>query len=168
MADIFQYSPTLNVKIKIFKVYIAPIIEYFLPSIIRANVNQSNRMERFQHEILCKALEIPRTANMKKTLQVLKIKSIAEKLETACLRYRTYLDREPSKPTETRTTRSGRRLDINHSAKNFADRICMIAENGETREKPTRNTKFSVAYAALWASHQRQNIQAKVAASAQQ
>ena len=168
IADIFQYAPTLNIKLRIFKVYIAPILEYFLPSIIRSNVNQTNTMEKFQHEILCKALEIPRTANMTKILQVLKISSISEKLENACLRYRNYIGPPSGAGTEShvpaRTTRSGRQLGVKLESGIFTDRIHMIAQNAELRPKIKPN-KFSATYAAKWAATQRQNISNKIAAA---
>ena len=167
IADIFQYAPTLSTKIRIFKVYIAPILEYFLPSIIRSNINQTNRMEKFQHEILCKTLEIPRTASITKVLQILKISSISEKLEKACLRYRTYIgptSQADSPSTNPRTTRSGRQLGVKLETGIFTDRIHMIAQNAELRPK-TKFTKFSAAYAAKWAATQRQSISNRIAAA---
>ena len=163
IADIFQYAPTLSIKIRIFKVYIAPILEYFLPSIIRSNINQTNNMEKFQHEILCKVLEIPRTVSINKVLQVLKVSSISEKLQNACLRYRTYIA-PPAEPPTTRTTRSGRQLGVQLDPNVFTDRIHMIAKNAELQPK-IKTSKLSATYAAEWASAQRKNISHKMAAN---
>ena len=122
-------------------------------------------MEKFQHEMLCKALEIPRTASMVKVLQVLKISPIQDKLQKACLRYRSYIGPSTKDEPEvsTRATRSGRKLGCRLNPDIFTDRIRMIAENGELGKKSNSKTnKFSIAYAAKWAATQRTNISNRI------
>ena len=94
--DIFQYAPTISIKRRIFTVYIAPIIDYYLPALIMTNQNMANDLELFQKEILKQVLGVPRSCPGNQVEKVLKILPVSKRLERACERYEKYLITEPS------------------------------------------------------------------------
>ena len=61
--DIFQYAPELTTKRKIFMVYISPIIDYYIPSVIQNNWNKDNCLTKLQHQLLCDLAGVPITAS---------------------------------------------------------------------------------------------------------
>ena len=50
--SIFQYAPSIELKRRIFMVYIQSIIDYYLISLVFENTNGTNYLEKFQREIL--------------------------------------------------------------------------------------------------------------------
>ena len=167
--DIFQYAPNISVRMKIFTVYIAPILEYFLPVVIRTNINKRSSLESFQHELLCKVAEVPHTASSAELLRAARALSISERLQKACLRYRKYLEddetTESEKQSTGRTTRSGKSLDIKLDKNKFADRIRMLALEGEKNLLSFKKGRFSPASMSEWAKKCRDSIKAKIALS---
>ena len=57
--SVFQYTANITLKWKIFKTYIAPFIELYLPLAIQENVKQNQTiLHKFQHDCLCKVLGV--------------------------------------------------------------------------------------------------------------
>ena len=59
--DIFQYTVSIPLKLKIYKIYFAPFIELYAPLVIQGGLEKIGEVHRFQHDCLCKVLCVPFT-----------------------------------------------------------------------------------------------------------
>ena len=51
---LFQYTADIKLKLRIYKTYLAPMVEFFLPTVIQQGENANTIVHRFQHDCLCK------------------------------------------------------------------------------------------------------------------
>ena len=61
------------------------------------------------------------------------------------------------------TTRSGKSLDVRRDKNKFADRIRILADEGQRNSSDLKKGKFSAAHLANWATECRENIRNKIA-----
>ena len=150
VREIFQYSPTITIRRKIFIVYISPIIDYFLPSLIMTNQNNVNDLEKFQKEILKKVLGVPFSCPGNQVERVLGIDSVQVRLSKACNRYKQYLITDPvSIPNTGIRTRSS--LRVGCVGKDIASRIHWISKSHHLKTA-NRKKRFCPKFAASWAA----------------
>ena len=149
VREIFQYSPTISIRRKIFITYISPIIDYYLPSLIMTNQNSVNDLEKFQKEILKKVLGVPFSCPGNQVERVLRIDPVQNRLFKACNRYKSYLITSPvTLPNAGMRTRS--KLRVCYSGKDISSRVHWIA-NSRNIKNFNRNKKFSPQFANSWA-----------------
>ena len=150
VREIFQYSPTISIRRKIFITYISPIIDYYLPSLIMTNQNRVNDLEKFQKEILKKVLGVPFSCPGNQVERVLKIDPVQIRLYKACNRYKNYLITSPvTIPKAGMRTRSN--LRVGSIGNDITSRIHWIANNHNIRTLTKKNRRFSPAFATSWA-----------------
>ena len=54
--NIFQYTNSITLKLKIYKTYFAPFIEFYAPVVVQGNeLNLGTEVHKFQHDCICKA-----------------------------------------------------------------------------------------------------------------
>ena len=79
--SVFQYTANITLKWKIFKTYIAPFIELYLPLVVQEGADKTNTIvHKFQHSCLCKVLGVSfRSSRIKveKAISELSVKSKA-------------------------------------------------------------------------------------------
>lgn len=63
--DIFQYTNSVSIRMKIYKTYFAPFIELYAPVILQLGADVNSEIHKFQHRCLCHAIGISFTANRK-------------------------------------------------------------------------------------------------------
>ena len=52
---LFQYTADIKLKFRIYKIYFAPFVEFYLPAVLQAGESSNTLVHRFQHDCLCKA-----------------------------------------------------------------------------------------------------------------
>ena len=148
VRDIFSYAPTISVRRKIFMVYIAPIIDYYLPTLIMSNQNAANDLELFQKEILKMVLGVSKSCPGNQVEKVLGINPVNYRLYKSCCRFKHFLitSPRPDPPTGIRT-RSKKTLQITN--KTIAERIRWISSNSVK----TTKRRYEANFAKKWANN---------------
>ena len=161
VREIFQYAPDLYVRRKIFMVYIAPIIDYFLPTIIMDNQNKASDLELFQKEILKRVLGVPSSCPGNQVEKVLGIDSVQSRLRKACVRYRKFIISDlASQPAAGMRTRSDKNNRIVN--KDIASRICWQADLFKFNKQ---KKKFDSSFAKNWSKSTNERLKKFVAVS---
>ena len=141
VSNVFQYVGSLAIRMKIFKTYISPIIEYFAPIMFFRPIHalsSANQLEVFQHQMLCWTLKVGRSAPRKdvnliacETPVRLKCMKIASRL--AELTPRTHAELNESTDTSAamrlrggKTTRASQWP--NADPRDFGDRIFLLQQ----------------------------------------
>ena len=92
LEDIYTYIPNLKTRVRIYKVWAAPVIEFFLLQQILDNTQRS-KLESVQHKCICAALRIKRDGTPKADV----IKAINElSIERKCQRFAAGLSNTPT------------------------------------------------------------------------
>ena len=62
-ADVFQYTSSTNLRLKIYKTYLAPFIELYATIVIQGGKDFNSEVHKFQHSCLCSAIGASFTTN---------------------------------------------------------------------------------------------------------
>ena len=129
-------------------VYIAPIIDYYLPTLIMSNQNAANDLELFQKEILKMVLGVSKSCPGNQVEKVLGINPVNYRLYKSCCRFKHFLitSPRPDPPTGIRT-RSKKTLQITN--KTIAERIRWISSNSVK----TTKRRYEANFAKKWANN---------------
>ena len=76
--SIFQYTTNKRVRFKIYQTYLAPFVELYLPIVVQSS-DKNTEVHRFQHDCLCRSIEVCFTANRKNVEKRLKLLSVDDK-----------------------------------------------------------------------------------------
>ena len=159
VRSVFQYVSSLYVRWRIYKVYISPIIDWYLPVIAhkpRHALAQNNSVESFQHQLLALVTGASTSASTKGLEQVCEEPPVSFKLRRLCSRLDQYVFRNPTVPGaqlsqplqhEERVLRSGVRViekdPVLTDRKDFGDNIYLLAKefasDTASRDKYVRN-----------------------------
>ena len=104
LENIYQYLTDEYTKLQIWKIYISPIVEWFLPCIAhkkRHGLTQNNRIESFQLQTLCLALRASTKIGTVKIDEIAYIRPVKFRLLTMGSRLAEHV---PRSATELMTT----------------------------------------------------------------
>ena len=105
--SIFQYTNSIPIKWKVYKVYIAPYIELYCPLVLQNKLWKVSPVHHLQHRTMCKALGIPFTTSRISVEQKMGELSVEEKaIRIAERMIKTLGLKPPRGPLDARTTRS--------------------------------------------------------------
>ena len=93
----FQYIKSIYVRWRIFKVYICPVIEWYLPVIMTKNKTAGsslNSIESFQHQMLALVSGACSKCNSSQLCEIMAEMPVELKLGKLALRMKRYLDRD--------------------------------------------------------------------------
>ena len=72
MKSIFQYTKKVRIRVKIYKTYLAPFTEWFIPIVLQEKTQKEDTVvHKFQNDCLKQTLELPFTASTSKTEEIL-------------------------------------------------------------------------------------------------
>ena len=143
LENIYQYLSDEYTKLQIWKIYIAPIIEWFLPCIAhkkRHELAQNNKIESFQLQTLCLALRASTKIGTTKINEVACIRPVKLRLLTMGSRLAKHVPRaaaelmttQPNQVNSAYGLRSGMQqrhcVWTNAEFKNFTDQIIILKE----------------------------------------
>lgn len=77
--QMYQYTSSVGIKWRIFKTFIAPYIELYLPLVVQHKVLDITAVHKLQHQSMCRAIGVPITASRKMVELRLGERSVAEK-----------------------------------------------------------------------------------------
>ena len=152
--DMYQYMESIYARWKIYKIFVNPVIEWFLPVMLTARMDSlavKNKIEVFQMDALCDALKVPRTVNRVKLERLVREKPVRIKMMIMATRLTKHVDRHISQLTAIDSspigTRSGINLNKYPSAnhKDIGDRLMIFADTHKNLSKETTdfyNKKF--------------------------
>ena len=83
---IFQYTKSLTIRIKFYKTYMAPIIEWFIPIALQQSVNADTIIHKFQRDCLKSTLDLPFTAPNEEVEEIMNEMKVAYKAKRAAKR----------------------------------------------------------------------------------
>ena len=115
--SIFQYLRSISTRRRIFRVYISPIIEWYLPVIMTKHKtagSKANVIESFQHQMLALVSGACTKTNAADLAKIMVETPVDIKLGKLCSRHRKRLVRNEYKlmngaqPCSTRVTRNNR------------------------------------------------------------
>ena len=95
--SMFQYIRSVYVRWRVFKVYIAPIIEWYLPTIAHLPKHllaKNNPLESFQHKILSMVTGVARTCSTKELCEAVAEMPVGTKLQRLGARMAKYIHRD--------------------------------------------------------------------------
>ena len=160
----FQYTRNMSLRWKIWKVYIAPFVELYLPLVIQNKQHKLTSVHRLQHQTMCRALGLPHTVCRRKMELKVGEKSIEEKAQRLAERLIRCLTlvRPDFGGTEGVSTRSRKGIVSNATTKNerdnFINRIFII--NQSVFELTTK-VKFCAKNLKPWVATVNANISKK-------
>ena len=135
--DMYQYMTSLFARWKVYKTFVGPIIEWFLPVMLTARMDSlaiKNKIEVFQHQSLCDALMLPRTVSREKLEKLVREKPIRIKMMIMAKRLSEHVNREISDLTAAVYTPVGTRSKVNLNTypsadhKDLGDRLLIFAD----------------------------------------
>lgn len=85
-SRIFQYTSNISLKWKIYKAFITPFIELYLPIVIQHGLDSNTLIHQLQYRSMCKALNLDGFVNREKLEIKLGEKSVVEKAKSLCIR----------------------------------------------------------------------------------
>lgn len=92
---IFQYTTNIALKWKIYKAFITPFIELYLPIVVQKGLDSNTIIHKLQYTSMCKALNLNGHVNREKLEIKLGEKSVTEKAKNMCTRLINTLGIEP-------------------------------------------------------------------------
>ena len=132
-------------------VYIQPIIDYYLISLVFENTNKTNYLEKFQREILRSVAGVGRYVAGTDLEKHLAVSSIAVRLSEACSRFEDYLVTPTS--DQVSATKNSKK------SRNIATRIRQIAamkqETRKGRKIRRRVPRFNEKFVTKWTAEAR-------------
>ena len=163
----FRYTSNTGIKWKIFKVFIAPFIELFLPIVIQHKALDVSIIHDLQHRSMCLALDLPRTTSRRLVEIKLGERSVEEKAKRLATRMITVLDiKRPSfSDNVVKVLRSGRFANnptTSSDRNNFINRL-FIYFDLDTEE--TIKVQFNPKNIRKWAKSVRASVNKKIASS---
>ena len=157
---IFQYSKNISLRIRIYKVYIAPFVELFLPLVIQAKMGKITVVHNLQHRTLCRAIDIPITTGRERVEEKLGERSVEEKAKRMASRMITNLALEEleteDKRMGTRNRPEKKRSTEKADRDDYIGRLFLYEEN-EVKEKKGK-TKIKIGELKSWAYKVREEI----------
>ena len=136
---IYQYTTNRELKLKIYKVYIAPYIELYLPLVIQTKIEKKTVVHDLQHRTLCRAMNIPITVKRECLESKLNERGVEVKAKRMAKRMINELNLEkPNQTTERMSTRArvGGAAPVSAADINdYLDRLFIYAEREELVEK---------------------------------
>ena len=162
---IYQYTSNTEFRLKIYKVYIAPYVELYLPLVIQTKINMITAVHDLQHRTLCRAVNVPQTVNRVRLQNKLCERDVENKAKRMAERMIRELDLE--KPTET-SMRMGTRAREGGNApitaadrSDYLDRIFIYSERTDLEE--LKKSKINYNSLSKWAKDTREAINRKIA-----
>ena len=140
--DIFQHINSTFARWKIYKVFVAPVLEWFMLTMFDKpfkDSSASNPAETFQQDILCQSIKICRNVNRFTLEKFLHEKPVKIKMQLMAVNLAYYLQRDiksisspHSNQPAAPITRSGRNADINRwpraDPKDLGDRLLIFKQ----------------------------------------
>ena len=173
--SIFQYTTNRRLRLKIYKIYLAPYVELYLPIVVQT-ANKNSEIHRFQHDCLCRSVEICHKASRVAVERKLKMLSVDNKVTRMSRRLtkdqRTFSIMQEAKNSASnsgetvsspKTTRSGKVIEGSGMARvhnNFLFKLNRWAENKE--EIPVYNTKLDMKEIFKWVRSINNSIAARI------
>ena len=138
--DIYQHINNTFARWKIYKVFVAPVLEWFNLTMFDKPFSEqsvSNPAETFQQDVLCQSIKICRNVNRTKLENFLHEKPVKVKMQFMALNLCRYLQRNiksisTSTQTKSHHTRSGRCADADRwskaDSKDLGDRLLIFKQ----------------------------------------
>ena len=141
--SIFQYLHSSYVKWRVFRVYIAPIIEWFLPTVVNRPIHEharKSKIESFQFQVLCLVTGASQRCSAKGLEHVCAERPVSLKLRKFAAGFAKHVDRDIIKlmvgdgsRKSTRKLRSGAAPSAQAwpgaDSKDFGDRLAILAHD---------------------------------------
>ena len=92
VLEIFNITKCLVMRHRIFRTYISPIFDFYIPAVIVRDLRERNQFTKLQHELLTYVMDLGPSAPEHDTRKHLRIRSIAERVVICSKRMSTYCD----------------------------------------------------------------------------
>ena len=164
----FRYTSNIVIRWKVYKVFIAPFIELYIPIVLQHKTFHVGIVHDLQHTSMVRALGLPRTTGRATIEKKLGEKSIEEKTKRLANRMITTLDiKQPEFDGETLkiNLRSGTTTSHPTKAddrKNFIARLFVF--NDLDIAEPVQPVKFVPSTVRRWAHDVRISINNRISA----
>ena len=87
LKSVFQYTKNMRIRVKVYKTYMAPFTEWFIPLVLQEKAHKEDTIvHKFQNECLKMTLDLPFTASTQRTEEILNERSIKLKAARAAKR----------------------------------------------------------------------------------
>ena len=161
----FRYTSNISIKWKIFKVFIAPFIELFLPIVIQHKALDVSIIHDLQHRSMCLALDLPRTTGRRLIEVKMGERSVEEKAKRLATRMITVLDikRPAFEHDINKRLRSGRIANNPTSASDRNNFIIRLFIYFDLATEETNKVEFNPRKVRRWAKSLRAAINKKIA-----
>lgn len=162
--QMFQYTTSVGIKWRIFKTFICPYIELYLPLVVQHKKTHITALHKLQHHSMCRAVGVPVTAGRKNVERFLGERSVLEKSQRMADRIISALDIKPFQFERRMATRHKNIPSYSYSAlssnnKNFVVRLFMYKD---LRVTSRRKVKFNSYKTIGWARKVNQAIKRKI------
>ena len=157
---IFQYSKNIALRIRIYKVYIAPFVELFLPLVIQSTLGKITVIHNLQHRTICRAVNVPITTSRARVEEKMGERSVEEKAKRMASRMITNLNLSRVETNERRMgTRKRPEKNISTAKTDRVDYIerLFLYEENEIESKKGK-TKAKIGEIKTWAFKVRAEI----------
>ena len=175
MYDSFQYLEPVYIRWKIWRTYLSPVLEWYLPAFMSDpsmrldSSKPANKLEIFQQTCLARVLGVPPTVDRKKLNAILGEKSVKEKAGIVACRLSKFCKREVkmlkwkdgNEPVicQTRSKKPAAATWEGVDGVDLGDWIHLLAEEFQRSEFVDRKVqKFDDKLAVEWAKIQNKRI----------
>ena len=117
----FQYTDSIAIRWRVFKVFICPFIELFCPLVVQEKSTARTVIHKLQHSSIAAALSLPNTASEEKLRLFLGEKSVEEKAQRMAFRVANCIGLEkPDLGASVVLTRAEKRKEAEYLAQGRA------------------------------------------------
>ena len=173
--SIFQYTSNRKLRLKIYKIYLAPYVELYLPLVVQTS-NKNSEVHRFQHDCLCRSIEICHKASriaVEKTLKMLsvddKVVRMAHRLTKNRRTFQIMNDAKNSAVnsgetiTSPKKTRSGKVIEGSGMARVHNNFVYKLNRWSESKEViPVYNSAINMKDVYTWVKKVNNSIAARI------
>ena len=157
---IFQFSKNMSLRFRIYKVYIAPYVELYLPLVIQSTMGKTTVVHDLQHRTLCRALNVPITTGRERVEEKVGERSVEEKAKRMASRMIENLKLRELETNEIRMStraREGRKVSSEKSDReDYIGRLFAFQES-KIKER-TAKVKVNPGEWKKWANKVRNEI----------
>ena len=167
LTEIFQYTRNILARFKIYKIFIAPVIEVFIPAYIMSPMDGRNTLNKFHHFCLSSVLCLPRSAPIIRCCIALGEPTLKTRTFQTATRLLPYFGNFTDRFAPGMTLRSGRQMlqfdDRALKNKDFCDRVVWMANTARVcPDILPQAKKFSLSFALSESQRIRRNIANKI------
>lgn len=160
----FQYTTSISLKYRLYKTFISPFVELYLPLVIQGKMNKVSYVHDLQHWSICSAIDTPFTTSRRHIERKLGEKSVEEKAKRLSIRLIKDMDiRVPENlKNNTRLLRSRSVIPFPKDksfTRNFINRLHIFSQ---MQVEEIAKVKFNAVKVRKFVIHARRRIRDKI------